>query len=192
MQLFRKSEKESVRNDPGSRKGFSSSALMPLWSRKRQLAWLLLRQWFICFSMALQSQQPQLLRLLDASRVPPKLAAWTTTHVFGDLGFVQHTCSPLSLCAEWKHGPGSSWFDVVITWIPALTLALCDQPPPTHFSRPVTSASQQIFILSLVPHLKLSSGCIQPPKCLASIFGWSICFSLSQAAFSSLWMQELI
>lgn len=33
-------------------------------------------------------------------RAPPKLAAWTTTHVFGDLGFVQHTCSPLSLCAE--------------------------------------------------------------------------------------------
>ena len=40
------------------------------------------------------------LRRPDASKVPPKLAVWATTQISGDLGFVQHTCSPLSLCVK--------------------------------------------------------------------------------------------
>ena len=166
---------------------------MPLWSRKRQLAWLGRRQWSLCYSVALQSQQPQLLWLLDASRAPPKLATWTTTHIFADLGFVQHTCSPLSLCAKSEH-MAIACCDLLLLWLELpLALQLC-----------VTSYHQHIsLVLSLLPPSKpLSSpsshtsnsplGVHTHQNAQADLFGWSICFRLSQAAFSSPWKQELV
>lgn len=111
------------------------------------------------------------------------LAMWTTTLIFGNPGFGQHTYAHYFHCVQRVR----VWPCLVMIWI-CYDLNSCFSSSSVWLAttNPLLQSCRfcllAFFILSLVttPHTLLRVNTLS--KCSATVFGWNPCLGLSQAA----------